>query len=143
MLFHPCQPCEKQLPASDEHTLCILCLGAEHAQGAARSSSFCTHRQKFKPRALKSRTPDSHQMSLLHRSMIIPNAPGLMTGLTPLVIRRPINGSAHPHLGTNLNTLRCARRLSHWTVVWQPLSMPLSTYLPGFPRQYQTQPQPC
>lgn len=53
-----------------------------------------------------------------------------MTGLTHLVIHRPINTISYPRLGTNLAIRRCARR---WASTWEPFESTLKHILASLP----------
>ncbi|KAL0183577.1 hypothetical protein M9458_019273, partial [Cirrhinus mrigala] len=47
-------PCSRFIPRGDTHSLCVVCLGADHAESALEGAD-CPHCERFSLRALRSR----------------------------------------------------------------------------------------
>ncbi|KAL0190937.1 hypothetical protein M9458_013635, partial [Cirrhinus mrigala] len=53
--YRPCvPPCSRFIPSGDTHSLCVVCLGADHAESALEGAD-CPHCKRFSLRALCSR----------------------------------------------------------------------------------------
>ncbi|KAI2651174.1 enzymatic polyprotein [Labeo rohita] len=53
--YKPCvPPCSRFIPSGDTHSLCVVCLGADHAESALEGAN-CPHCERLPLRALRSR----------------------------------------------------------------------------------------
>ena len=53
--FHDCTNCNGKMPIEDSHTLCVVCLGPEHAVASRADPSSCPSCASFSTRTLSSR----------------------------------------------------------------------------------------
>ncbi|MGH0119139.1 UNVERIFIED_CONTAM: hypothetical protein FKN15_052968 [Acipenser sinensis] len=53
--FHPCTACNAKIPQEDKHTLCVRCLGIQHATLALKMDVACSICEAFQPRVKEAR----------------------------------------------------------------------------------------